>query len=201
MKAIGVNCEFSGRNDLLYKNQKFSGHAYYSDGDNYMYHGTVMVNVNFEQLGIALTPSLLKLKSKGINSVKNRVINLSEINKEITTKNVIQAFMKTFSCKTIDYINKKNLAPPLETLLSSNDWLYGESPEFDIELERKFSFGNISLHISITNGLMHHVKINTDSLYLIDWETCEASLNGKHFSEEIVWKNLEFYISNQLKLL
>lgn len=199
MQRLGIDCEFSGRNDLLYKNQKFSGHAYYTEDDHYMYHGTILVNVNFEQLGKALTPSVLKLKSKGIESIKSRVVNLSEISSKITTDNIIQAFIETFDCKNIEYINKANLDTPLEKLLSSDDWLYDESPKFDIELERKSSFGNMSVQISVTDGLIQHVNINTDSLHLFDFKTCENELKWKRFDEQTVWEYIDLYISNQLK--
>ncbi|WP_077611395.1 lipoate--protein ligase [Clostridium sp. Marseille-P2415] len=199
MLRLGIDCEFSGRNDLLFKNQKFSGHAYYTDGDNYMYHGTILVHVDFEQLGKALTPSMLKLNSKGIGSVKSRVINLSEINNEITVEKVIEAFIETFHCKNIEFINKTNFEAPLEQLLSSHDWLYAQSPDFDIVLERKYSFGNVSVHIAAVNGLMERIKINTDSLQLYDFKICEDELNGKCFREEAVWECLNLYISNHLK--
>ncbi|HHV09618.1 MAG TPA: lipoate--protein ligase [Clostridiales bacterium] len=198
MLGLGIDCEFSGRNDLLYENQKFSGHAYYTDGDNYMYHGTILVNVNFEQLGKALTPSVLKLKSKGIESVRSRVINLSEINSEITIQTVIQAFIKTFDCQNIEYINKTNLEPPLKGLLSSDNWLYVQSPKFDMELERKFSFGTMSVYVSIADNLIQSIKINTDSLKLYDFKSCENELKGKYFTEQAVWDYIKLYISGQI---
>lgn len=195
MIRFGIECEFSGRNDLLFKNQKFSGQAYYTDGDNYMYHGTTLVNVNFEQLEKALTPSRLKLQSKGIESVKSRVINLSEINKEITEEKVMNAFIETFGCKNIEYINKSNFEAPLEQLLSSYDWLYAQSPKFDIKIERRYSFGNISVHISASDGLIERIKINTDSLNLYDFKTCEDKLIGKRFDEQGIWECVDQTIS------
>lgn len=194
MKRLDIDCEFSGRNDLLYRNQKFSGHAYYTDGDNYMYHGTILVNVDFEQLGKVLTPSALKLKSKGIESVKSRVVNLSEVNIEITIQRVMNAFIESFDGEHIEYINKSNVALKLEEILSSNEWLYGQSPYFDIELEHKFPFGNISVYISVLDGLMKDVRINSDSLKPLNYKTCEEELNGKYFNEEIIWE----YISKNI---
>jgi len=193
---LGIDCEFSGKNDLLYKNQKFSGHAYYTDGDNYMYHGTILVNVNLEQLEKALTPSMLKLQSKGIASVRNRVVNLSSIHSDITIEKVIQAFIETFDCKNIEYIDKTNFKAPLEQMLSSYDWLYAQSPKFDIELERRYSFGNVSIHISASDGMIQSTKINTDSLHLYDFKSCEDKLLGKCFSEQALWEYIEQYIAN-----
>ncbi|WP_024345040.1 lipoate--protein ligase [Lacrimispora indolis] len=200
MLRLGIDCEFSGRNDLLYKNQKFSGHAYYTDNDNYMYHGTILVHVDFGRLEKALTPSTLKLQSKGVKSVKNRVINLSEISKKITTERVIEAFIETFDSKKIEYINKTNFNAPLESLLSSYDWLYAQSPNFDIVLERKYSLGNVSVHISISDGIIKNAKISTDSLQLYDFRICENNLSEKQFDEATIWECMDLYILNHLKL-
>ncbi|MDR2022633.1 MAG: lipoate--protein ligase [Hungatella sp.] len=196
MQRLGIDCEFSGRNDLLFKGRKFSGHAYYTDGDNYMYHGTVMVNVNFEQLENALTPSKIKLKSKGVESVRSRVINLSEINSEITAQSVIQAFIETFECKNVEYINKNNFQPPLEKVLSSDNWMYAQSPKFDVELERNYSFGNMSVYISIADDMIQNVKISTDSLKLYDFKACEKELYKTRFNEQAVWDCIVRYLSN-----
>ncbi|MFZ2537786.1 MAG: lipoate--protein ligase [Oscillospiraceae bacterium] len=193
---LGIDCEFSGRNDLLYNGQKFSGHAYYTDGDNYMYHGTILVNVDSKKLAKALTPSKLKLQSKGISSVKSRVINLSSINSEITTKKVIQAFIDTFACQNIKYINKANFNAPLEQTLSSYEWLYAQSPSFDIELEHKYSIGNVSVYISCSDGVIQSIKINTDSLFLYNFNPCENELIGKDFSDKVVWACIEQYVNN-----
>lgn len=199
MQRLGIDCEFSGRNDLLYKNRKFSGHAYYTDGDHYMYHGTVLVNVNFEQLEHALTPSKMKLKSKGVESVRSRVINLSEINSEITAQSVIRAFMEAFECNHMEIINKKNFQPPLENVLSSDNWMFAQSPKFDAQLERNYPFGNMSVSISIADDLIQNVKINTDSLKLYDFKTCEKGLQNTHFNEQAVWGYIEQYLSNHLE--
>ncbi|GLC81116.1 lipoate--protein ligase [Lacrimispora brassicae] len=196
MQRLGIDCEFSGRNDLLFQNRKFSGHAYYTDGDNYMYHGTVLVNVNFEQLENALTPSKLKLKSKGVGSVRSRVINLSEIDNRITAQAVIHAFIETFECINIEYINKNNFHPPMEKILSSDDWMFAQSPEFDMELERNYPFGNISVYISIADNLIQTVKINTDSLKLCDFKDCEKELYKTSFHEQAIWDCIERYISD-----
>lgn len=195
MQILGIDCEFSGRNDLLYRNQKFSGHAYYTDGTNYMYHGTILVNVNFEQLGKVLTPSALKLKSKGIESVKSRVINLSEVNSEITVQRVMRAFIEAFDGEKIEYINKTNVEVPLEKLLSSKEWLYAQSPSFDIELEHKYPFGNISVYVSVSDDLIQGIKINTDSLKTFDFKACEEELNGKYFVEQRIWECIDLYIN------
>lgn len=193
---LGIDCEFSGRNDLLCKGQKFSGHAYYTDDDNYMYHGTILINVDTDKLTKALTPSKLKLQSKGIASVKSRVVNLSDIDRRITVKKVIQAFIDTFPTESIEYIDKSSVAPPLAKTLSSNDWLYAQSPSFDIELQNASPIGNVTVYLSCTNGIIKSIKVNTDSLYPYDFKQCESGLIGKSFVEKTIWTCIEQYISS-----
>jgi lipoate-protein ligase A len=201
MSKLGIDCEFSGRNDLLVDGRKFSGHAYYTDNGNYMYHGTILVNVNFEQLKNALTPSKLKLSSKGIESVKSRVLNLSEMDSKITAEKVLQAFIEAFGSSPIEYINKTNTEAPLAQLLSSYDWVYGQSPKFDLQLERSYPFGNVAAYLSVSDGFIQDVKISTDSLHLYDFKSCEDELKGKCFSEQIVWECVERCISHPLAFL
>ena len=42
LKELNINAEFSGRNDLLIDNQKFSGNAQYNYKNNVMHHGTLL---------------------------------------------------------------------------------------------------------------------------------------------------------------
>ncbi|WMJ22726.1 lipoate--protein ligase [Paludicola sp. MB14-C6] len=192
---LGIDCKFSGRNDLLYQGQKFSGHAYFTDDDNYMYHGTILVNVDSNQLTKALTPSKLKLESKGIASVKSRVVNLSTIDSKITAERVKQAFIDAFQCESIAYIDQSNFKAPLQNMLSSDEWLFNQSPAFGIKMERKLPCGNVSAHVDTSDGVIQNIKINTDSLNLYHFEACEKELIGKTFHEDIIWKCIQQYIS------
>lgn len=124
--SLGINCTFSGRNDLLYEGKKFSGHAYYADNGNYLYHGTVMVDVDMDILSGVLRPSFVKLQSKGIASVRSRVINLSQINSEITIDAVkdaiLLAFLKIYGeSEPIKYIDRKSIQPDLWDTIQSKE--------------------------------------------------------------------------------
>ena len=191
LKELGITCEFSGRNDLLVEGRKFSGHAYYVEDGNYMYHGTMMVDVDLEELTRALTPLKLKLASKGITSVRSRVVNLSEINHEITIKKVIKAFKCVFEYDKIEYINEENLKLPLRDKLSSKEWLYGESPKFNLQLEKKVELGNIAVRLFVEDGKISEVTISCDSLEMIDFTPAIKNLKNQLFTEKFVWEEIE----------
>ncbi len=81
-KDLGVEIEEQGRNDLIYKGRKFSGSAFEIElGGKFkqkqvLHHGTILLNSDLSVMERYLNPSVVKLKSKGVESIKQRVINL-----------------------------------------------------------------------------------------------------------------------------
>ena len=70
----------SGRTDILLDDRKISGNALYTTPDmrRTIVHGTLLHSTDIERMVRAITPSHEKLASKGIQSVRQRVMNLSE---------------------------------------------------------------------------------------------------------------------------
>lgn len=205
LSYFNINCEFSGRNDLLCNGKKFSGHAFYSDDDNYLYHGTIMVNVDLDILSKVLNPSFVKLQSKGINSVRSRVVNLSEVNENITTDNIkdalVRAFVEIFGeSESVRTIDQNTFYAPLFQEINKDKWIYGESPQFSIIFERKLSCGNVSISTDVHDGLIRQIKIQTDSLIVFNFSELEKSLIGLIFQEDLIFKQIEEYLENTIKI-
>ena len=81
---LGIPATKSGRNDITVEGKKFSGNAFYSIGDKSYHHGTILVDVDMPSLSKYLNVSKAKLKSKGVDSVKARVANLTDYRDGIT---------------------------------------------------------------------------------------------------------------------
>ena len=75
-KKLGVNLEFSGRNDILLDGKKVSGNAFLQNKYGMLMHGTMMYDLDIETMVRSLNPPDEKLISKGIASVRSRVNNL-----------------------------------------------------------------------------------------------------------------------------
>jgi lipoate-protein ligase A len=74
--VLGIEAKFSGRNDLLFHEKKFSGNSQFSIGNRFLHHGTLLFDTNLESLVRALTVGDEKIISKGIQSVRERVTNI-----------------------------------------------------------------------------------------------------------------------------
>ena len=79
LRTIGVPAEKSGRNDILVKGRKVSGNAFHQLPDRSIVHGTLLYSTDFEALEQALLPPVEKLQRHGVESVRQRVMNLSEL--------------------------------------------------------------------------------------------------------------------------
>lgn len=196
VKQCGIDSEFSGRNDLMINQKKFSGLAYYYQNNTIMFHGTMLVDVDLEKLSNALKPSLLKLKSKGIESVRNRVVNLATISAQVTQQAIkdafIDVFQQAFNVNTsIDYLKKEDVDEALIKKIESHQWIYGAAPKYDIQLERKFSFGNATLDVHVDKGKIKDINIYSDSLSIVDFKPIQEKLIGLLFEENDIIDTIE----------
>jgi len=149
----------------------------------------------------------LKLQKKGIDSVASRVVNLKDISKEITINSLKHALIKSFNdfyktnaeiininegtIDVTDYIKK----------YSSWEWNYSESPDFNVTLEEKFSWGLIEIYAVVSDGIIKNCKIYTDSIKLEDFHKLEKALENEMFKAENMTKVIKSSIKdNQIMM-
>lgn len=76
--GLGLSAEKSGRNDVLVEGKKVSGNAFHQLPDRSIVHGTLLYATDMDALTEAIRPPVEKLQRHGVESVRQRVINLSE---------------------------------------------------------------------------------------------------------------------------
>ena len=79
LSQLGYNAVKSSHNDIMIEEHKVSGNACFALPQATIVHGTLLYNVNFEILQQAITPSREKLAKHGVQSVRQRVMNLKDI--------------------------------------------------------------------------------------------------------------------------
>lgn len=77
LQAQGFDAVTTERNDILIGGKKVSGSACYSTPHATIVHATMMERVNLEHLENAIRPPAEKLDRHGVESVRQRVMNLN----------------------------------------------------------------------------------------------------------------------------
>ncbi|MBU5671841.1 lipoate--protein ligase [Paenibacillus brevis] len=200
LRSLGVNAELSGRNDLQVGEQKISGNAQFSTRGRMFSHGTLMFNLNLDDVQASLHANPEKFKSKSTKSVRSRVANiLSFMDKDMTIeefrsellrhifgmepKDVPQYKLKEEDWNKIHEISRERY--------KNWDWNYGLSPESNVKHAKKFPVGIIDLRMDIKDGYIQGIKIYGDFFGVGDVTDIEDKLRGLRYEEHEVRSALE----------
>lgn len=168
-KKLGVELEFSGRNDILLEGKKISGNAFLQNKYGMLMHGTLMYDLDIETMVRSLTPPDEKLISKGIASVRSRVNNLKPYLNGMTHDELV-AYLEseltnevyTLSASEVDKIMQDSKQ------FSTNEWLYRSQPEYTQKLMKRFTWGQMEMRFNIKSGLIKDVQVIGDFFELKD---------------------------------
>lgn len=202
VKKLGIHAEKSGRNDILIDGHKFSGNAFYEQGDCCYHHGTLMVNVNLGELSRYLTVSKDKLKSKGVDSVRARVANLTEYAPDLTVdelkKKLLEAFEEVYGLKANILKDTDLDADEVEERtqkFASWNWIFGRKLEFQYELSNRFPWGQVTLQLQVRNGRIEDVNVYSDSMKPAFIEEVSRYLKSVRYDKKAICAELSLYWS------
>ena len=171
LAELGIESEFTGRNDLSTGGRKFSGNAFIHDDDKHLHHGTLLIDSDVTKISNYLNVSHEKLDTKGFDSVKSRVINLNVVNPDITIDKIIKSTEKSIEKNVGCQVIRKDLAEingdQVKVYLDkyySDLWNYGDTPSFSCEMQKRFDWGSLSIAMDIDEGIIKETAITTDAL-------------------------------------
>ncbi len=169
VESFGIPCEFSGRNDLLADGKKFSGNAFCARQGIRQHHGTLLIRSDLGRLQNYLQVDPRKLKAKGVDSVRSRVCNLSQLG-DVTIEGMLAAIRKAYAA---NYGTVTDFMPTPEDIArvvpyyekqASWPWRMGKTPGFDLELDTRFPWGGVQLQFSLKNSLVTQVDVYSDAM-------------------------------------
>jgi len=79
LSELGIDAKFRPRNDIEVDGRKISGTGGFFDGDILIYQGTVLVDMNAQQMVRALNIPESKLAKRRLDSAAERVVTLKEL--------------------------------------------------------------------------------------------------------------------------
>ena len=173
LRRMGVPAELTGRNDIMVDGRKCSGYAKRLAAGRTMVHGTLMFDVNLEDLMNALAVPGSKLSAAGIKSVRSKVANL----KEYLHYNTIEEFKEalaaslsgmthpSFAGLTGESMSEAQIAE-IEAIATKQfrswDWVYGHSPKTDFSCTKKFACGTVTAKYTLKHGRFSEVAFEGD---------------------------------------
>ena len=196
LKDLGLNAHLSGRNDILIDDKKISGNAQYFTNNRLLHHGTLLYDSEMSNLVKSLKVRDLKIKSKGIKSVKSRVANIADfLNDTLPIEDFRDYLLKSFykskdiekyelDEKALTYIENK-----VKEQFSTWDWNWGKSPDYEIQKIEKFPFGILDTRIDVKDGKINKCKIYGDYFSKKDISNLENSLIGLKYDKNELLKN------------
>ncbi|MBR2826523.1 MAG: lipoate--protein ligase [Erysipelotrichaceae bacterium] len=192
LDQLGIHAEVNGRNDLVINGCKFSGHAYYHGSKNSYHHGTIMVDVNNDDLVRYLNVSKKKLTSKKVESVRSRVINLKDVREDITLEELKAAlknsFVKTYGLSA-EKVSESDLdderISELEMKFASPEWKYDKKEKYDFSKEQRFKWGMVEVRYSLEDETVSRCCVYTDSLNTEQLLKLPNKLRGRRISEQL----------------
>lgn len=217
VQSFGIPAVRTGRNDLTVDGRKFSGNAFYRTGDFCYHHGTILIRSDTAQMGQYLTVSKAKLQSKGVESVKSRVVNLDEYASELTVEQMemalLEAFGEVYKDAYKDAYKESGgeisgggaLKPePLEAgridlallqdgqkRFASWEWLYGRKIPFQYEAAGKYPWGEVQIQLEVSEGIIRRAVVWSDALDVEFPRYAEAVLAGVKYRKHDMAQVLE----------
>ena len=197
--ATGV--EASGRNDLYIEGKKFSGNAMYTKNNRTYSHGTLMYDVDLTVLDQVLNVSKEKFQSKATPSTKKVVTNikpyLASQYQQLTTEQFGEALLcaiyqveelKAIASQQIVLSDQDQAAIQalVERKYANHDWIYGETPQFDLQRRTRIpQVGIIDIKLSMNKGKINKAQIFGDFFGQEPIEHLTEQLVGLAFEAEV----------------
>jgi lipoate-protein ligase A len=195
--GFGVHAERSGRNDILTDGKKFSGNAFFSARGHCYHHGTILLDVDLSNLSRYLHVSPAKLQSKGVESVRSRVINLKALAPGITLEALQEALIASFgqvygATPTPFPPSRQNPDAVAEytAKYASREWRLGRRLPFTAEYHHRFSWGDLTLQFCVEHGLIQAAAAYSDGMETGFIKAIGGTLEGLPFSSSGISRKL-----------
>lgn len=196
LQHLGVNAEFTGRNDLVIDGKKISGAAQMIKQGRLLHHGTLLFHSNLNMLEKVLSVKLDKIESKGIKSVRSRVTNICDQNPNVTIDAFKTELVKNLQAEqnlTFGELSKDDQLA-INALADGKyrtwDWNYGQSPEYNLRKDVRFPGGGLSIYLQVNKGTIESVRICGDYFGDGDIQEIESALLSAKLKPEEIQKIL-----------
>eukprot|EP00794_Sanderia_malayensis_P005527 gene5527-6212_t len=180
--CYNLKASVNERDDLVLNiNQKISGTAAKLGLKKAYHHCTLLCQVDLERLNFSLVSKGAGINSNATASVKSETRNLFEENlfdwREFSDR-LGNYFLEVNSGNCFENQGILDVDPStrdhaemvknIKSELIHWDWVFGKTPKFNLEIEKRFTFGQIKLNMIINKGIIQ------DIVFDMAENTCEG---------------------------
>lgn len=187
-----IKAEFNSRNDLVVDGKKFSGNSQYIKNGKVLHHGTILFNSNLEVLVEALNVAEIKIESKAIKSMHQRVtnikeympsnVNLQEFKEAIKSNVFLNEDVKEYTITDQDNLEICSLR---KQKYMTWEWNYAQSPKCNIiKKEKCEDVGVVQVMLEVENGYIKKSKLFGDFFVSEELQEHEKRMEGCQYSQE-----------------
>ncbi|MFQ6125332.1 MAG: lipoate--protein ligase [Candidatus Heimdallarchaeota archaeon] len=207
LKSLGVQAEFKPVNDVIVGMRKISGNAQYELYNVLLHHGTLLMDLNLDNLENALIIPSEKLKDKDATTVRDRVTTINrELTRTVPMSIVREAIQKGYEEALGVEFEDSTLTPEewkiarvLYKKYSSPEWIFGTRHEFEHHTVYKAPGGLIRVALTISHNTIKQINISGDFFIKPSeaLEILEKMLTGVPYTAQTVKQIVdEFYHQN-----
>ncbi|MDE7411631.1 MAG: lipoate--protein ligase [Paramuribaculum sp.] len=188
LQSLGVDARASSRNDITVGDYKVSGSAFYHLPGRSIVHGTMLYDLDIERMVSAITPSDVKLRSNGVESVRSRVKSLNGFLD--MSLDDFMAYVRGYLCDgdlvltADDILEIERLSQPYY----NERWIYGSRRHKSAKEPRRVdNAGVLSCDVNVADGVIRDVGLSGDYFQLDDFDKIIAGrLRGKSYEADSV---------------
>ena len=176
LQRLGVDARTSGRNDILVGGKKVSGNAFYHIPGRSIVHGTMLYDTDIDNMLQATTPSLSKLKSKGVESVRQHITTLNKY-LEISIEEFKQ-YLRNSLCDEEITLSLTDVEAIEKIALEYNtpEFIYGNNPAYTTVVRTRIEgVGEFEARIEVKDSVIKKVNLLGD--YFVTGDIDSSLLN------------------------
>ena len=203
LRKLGAPAEFSGRNDILIEGRKVSGTAQYRKNGCVVHHGSLLYAADLDEIVRSTNVSCEKLQAKGIQSVRQRVGNISDyLPAPLSMMEFKEALIKSFAADpsqimTLEKTDIRRVRELAEEIFSDWEFIYGSNPLFDMERTARTEGGIATFRLSVEKGRITELHIFGDFLEDPHISWMEELLTGCRYERAALCERLSDSMGTQ----
>ncbi len=195
LRAMGVQAELSGRNDITVDGKKVIGASQSIWRGRVLSNGCILFDVRMESLASALNVRPEKLITKGIESVRARVSNIKPYLggdqdvydfKALLLQEIFKQFQEEPKEYRLTEHDHREILKIKEARFGRMEWNWGRSPKGSLKNGAKYPFGWVEIVAELIGGKLSDVSILGDFFGTEDAAEIAQALNGTDYDKQAI---------------